>query len=49
MPVIDGVSAAVKLAEALVGSCCRTSKAGGWAAPRHKPDGTGFGVESLVG
>jgi allantoin racemase len=49
VPVIEGVSAAVKLAEALVGLGLSTSKAGGWAPPRHKPDGTGFRVESLVG
>ena len=37
VPVVEGVSAAVKLAEALVGLGLATSKLGGWAAPRPKP------------
>ncbi len=36
LPVIDGVAAAVKLAEALVGLGLRTSKLGGYAAPLSK-------------
>lgn len=36
VPVIDGVTAAVKLAEALVGLGLRTSKVGGYASPRAK-------------
>lgn len=36
VPVIEGVAAAVKLAEALVGLGLRTSKAGGLAAPLPK-------------
>jgi len=37
IPVIDGVAAATKMAEALVGLGLFTSKAGAWAAPRPKP------------
>ena len=37
VPVIDGVSAAVKLAEALVGLGLRTEKQGDYAAPLPKP------------
>ena len=36
LPVIDGVAAAVKLAEALVGLGLKTSKLGGYAAPLSK-------------
>jgi allantoin racemase len=36
IPVIDGVRAGVKLAEALVGGGFRTSKAGSYAFPREK-------------
>lgn len=36
VPVIDGVTAAVKLAEALVGLGLRTSKQGGYATPAIK-------------
>jgi allantoin racemase len=36
VPVIDGVTAAVKLAEALAGGGFRTSKAGAYAFPRDK-------------
>ncbi len=36
VPVIDGVTAAVKLAEALVGAGYRTSKVGAYAWPRTK-------------
>jgi allantoin racemase len=37
VPVIDGVAAAVKLAEALVGLGLRTAKRGSYAPPRRKP------------
>ncbi|MGE0005150.1 MAG: aspartate/glutamate racemase family protein [Parvibaculaceae bacterium] len=37
VPVIDGVAAAVKFAEALVGLGLRTSKKGDLAFPLHKP------------
>ena len=37
IPVIDGVAAAVKFAEALVGLGLRTSKRGDLAFPLHKP------------
>lgn len=37
LPVIDGVAAAVALAEALVRLGLQTSKRGGYAAPRPKP------------
>jgi allantoin racemase len=37
VPVIDGVTAAVKFAEALVGLGLRTSKRGDLAYPLHKP------------
>lgn len=37
LPVIDGVAAATRLVEALVGLGLRTSKAGGYAAPLPKP------------
>jgi len=46
VPVIEGVSAAVKLAEALVGLGHATSKTGGWAAPRLKSDGAALSVGS---
>lgn len=36
VPVIEGVSAAVKLAETLVALRLQTSKMGGWAAPIPK-------------
>ena len=36
LPVIDGVAAAVKLIEALVGLGLKTSKLGGYAAPLSK-------------
>jgi len=36
VPVIDGVTAAVKLAEALASGGFRTSKAGAYAFPRDK-------------
>lgn len=36
VPVIDGVAAATKLAEAMAGMGVRTSKAGGYAYPRIK-------------
>jgi allantoin racemase len=37
VPVIDGVAAAVKLAEALAALGLRTSRAGGYATPAIKP------------
>jgi allantoin racemase len=37
LPVIDGVAAAVKLAEAVVGLGLSTSKVGGYARPAAKP------------
>lgn len=37
VPVVDGVAAAVKLAEGLHGLGLKTSKAGGYAPPRPKP------------
>ena len=40
VPVIEGVSAAVKFAETLVGLGHTTSKRGGWAAPPMKPLGS---------
>lgn len=36
LPVIDGVACAIKLAESLVSLGLRTSKIGGYAAPRRK-------------
>jgi len=36
LPVIDGVASATKLIEALVGLGLKTSKVGGYAAPREK-------------
>ena len=39
LPVVEGVSAAVRLAEALAGLGLATSKVGGWAPPRPKPGG----------
>jgi allantoin racemase len=36
LPVIDGVAAAVKLAEAMIGLGLKTSKVGGYAPPRAK-------------
>ena len=43
LPVIDGVTAAVALAEALVRLGLRTSKLGGYAAPPPKRGGAGCG------
>ena len=37
VPVLDGVSAAVKLVEAMVGLGLKTSKGGAFAGPRAKP------------
>lgn len=39
VPVIDGVTAAVRMAEALIGMGYRTSKIGSYAAPRPKTGG----------
>jgi allantoin racemase len=36
VPVVDGVAAAVKLAEALVALGLRTSKQGSYASPRRR-------------
>ncbi len=36
VPVLDGVASAVKLAEGLIGLGLKTSKQGGYAAPREK-------------
>lgn len=49
LPVVDGVSAAVKLAEGLVGLGLRTSKHGGYAAPRAKHYDGEFSVFSPGG
>jgi allantoin racemase len=40
VPVVEGVSAAVKLAESLVAPRLVSSKMGGWAEPRPKPLGS---------
>jgi hypothetical protein len=39
VPVVEGVSAAVKLAESLYALGLKTSKIGAWAAPRTKARG----------
>jgi allantoin racemase len=39
VPVIDGVIAAVRLVEALVGAGLKTSKIGAYATPRKKQSG----------
>ncbi len=44
LPVIDGVIAAVKLVEALVGAGLKTSKSGAYAWPRVKTNGMGAGA-----
>lgn len=46
LPVVDGVSCAVKLAEGLVGLGLRTSKSGGYADPRPKRYAGDFAVYS---
>ena len=46
VPVIDGVAAAVKLAEALAALSLRTSKVGGYAAPLAKPYTGIFGPDA---
>ena len=43
LPVIDGVAAATRMVEALVGLGLRTSKVGGYAAPRPKAYAGEFG------
>jgi allantoin racemase len=43
VPVIDGVVAAVKMAEALVGAGLATSKVGAYASPRPKDHGVSAG------
>jgi allantoin racemase len=43
VPVIDGVVAAVKMAEALVGAGLATSKVGAYASPRPKGRGASAG------
>jgi allantoin racemase len=37
VPVLDGVSCAIKLCEGLVGLGLRTAKCGGYRPPRAKP------------
>ncbi len=49
VPVIEGVGAAVKLAEALAGLRLRTSKIGGWVAPTAKPYAGNFAVLNGIG
>ena len=49
VPVIEGVSAAVKLAETLVALGLRTSKSGGWAAPLPKAYAGRFAAFAAVG
>ena len=49
VPVVEGVSAAVKLAEALVGLGLATSKLGGWAAPRPKPYAGRYAAFAAIG
>ena len=48
VPVIEGVSAAVKLAEALVGLGLATSKVGGWATPIRRPEGARITIEPVA-
>jgi allantoin racemase len=48
VPVIEGVSAAVKLAEALVGLGLATSKVGGWATPARRPEGARITIEPVA-
>lgn len=49
VPVIEGVGAAVKLAEALIGLKLATSKTGGWATPTAKPYGGALAAFDGVG
>lgn len=49
MPVIDGVTAATRLAEALVGMGYTTSKLGAYAGPREKSGGFGASQEMAFG
>ena len=49
LPVIEGVAAAVKLAETLVGLGLKTSKRGAYAPPRQKPGGFVAGQGSVDG
>lgn len=49
LPVIDGVAAAVKLAEAMVGLGLATSKAGDYAPPRPKPYTGIFADDAVMG
>ena len=46
LPVVDGVAAAVKLAESLVGLGLKTSKRGGYAQPLAKRYDGQFGSQS---
>ena len=46
LPVIEGVAAAVKLAEAVVGLRLATSKTGAWATPVRRANAARFAVES---
>jgi allantoin racemase len=45
--VLDGVACAVKQVEALVGLGLRTSKVGGYAAPRAKPYTGSFSIYGI--
>jgi len=47
-PVIDGVAAAVKMVEALVGLGLTSSKIGGYSAPRAKPYVGRFKTEAVA-
>ncbi|MCX5497724.1 aspartate/glutamate racemase family protein [Kaistia dalseonensis] len=49
LPVIEGVSAAVKLIENLATLGLSTSKVGGWATPRRKPLSGRYAVFSGLG
>ena len=49
LPVVDGVVAAVKLAESLVSLGLKTSKRGGYAAPLAKTYGGAFAADSPLG
>ncbi|MBU2092209.1 MAG: aspartate/glutamate racemase family protein, partial [Alphaproteobacteria bacterium] len=46
LPVVDGVAAAVKLAESVVALGLKTSRLGGYAPPRAKPYAGRFAGEA---
>ncbi|MEP7239962.1 MAG: aspartate/glutamate racemase family protein [Devosia sp.] len=48
IPVVDGVAAAIKLAESLIGLGLKTSKRGGYAPPLGKTYGGIFAAQSPV-